>query len=85
MNEFQVKCPGCDAPYDEVAVQGAHKLIHKGFSLVDGILSLAKLPCWNCIALINYVAFRDCGHCCPESFADCPKCNRGKPTKTFCN
>jgi len=81
MNEYNVRCPGCAHDYVDLIIGGFLKLLHKNYRYGDPPESL---PTPRCIGVIDYVKFQECQHCCPESFADCPKCSQGKPTKQFC-
>ncbi|NEQ49324.1 MAG: toll/interleukin-1 receptor domain-containing protein [Leptolyngbya sp. SIO3F4] len=90
MNLFRVLCPACKSEYLDVVVHGTTKLLHRG---LEGIWDLSTLPTPECVRLYDYVKFIDCGHCCPETFDDCPVCllhypdhniSPGRPTPHHC-
>jgi hypothetical protein len=72
MNQYKVQCPGCDALYNVATDEQATRLIHPGVDLAGRILK--ALPTKLCVASYNYVLFKACNHCCPETFGQCPEC-----------
>jgi hypothetical protein len=83
-NSFNVVCDGCGAPYYEQQIGRFRHLFHKGTEPGE---SDPVMPTAKCRYSWDFVLFTPCEHCCPESFADCPKCtfgNIGKPTAQRC-
>jgi hypothetical protein len=84
MNKYNVTCPGCGAVYVDVIIRAFSKLLHPGVNPSD---ASPKLPTPNCVAMFDYVSFKECHHCCPETFGQCPDCDPphiGYPTKDPC-
>jgi len=84
MNRYNVKCPGCDSMYIETT-EGTTRLIHPGVDFFGRILK--ALPTRFCVPSYNFVFFRACNHCCPETFGQCPECSHnpiGTPSSDPC-
>lgn len=90
MNKFEVICPGCRTLYEDIVVHGLSMLLHRGLRNEN---DESTLPTPSCVRLYSYVAFETCGHCCPETFGECPECSLkppeinheiGVPTQTGC-
>lgn len=85
VNNFRVKCPSCEHPYQHVIIDERSQLLHATVKLDD---PNPQLPTTTCRLSYDYVYFRPCQHCCPESFARCPLCTTGEvghPTNTACS
>ncbi len=76
MNLFRYLCPACGGLYNDVVEKGKSKLLHRGLKSSN---DKSKLPTSKCIPSHDYVVFRECGHCCPEVFAECRACKLGYP------
>jgi hypothetical protein len=72
MNRYNVKCPGCGAGYLDRIFNTFSVLLHPG--LRDPEDQSSPLPTLTCVRVYSYVTFVTCGHCCPESFLECPEC-----------
>jgi hypothetical protein len=86
MNKYNVQCPGCDHFYNLEIVNGLKKLIHPGYTYGD---PKPHLPTSKCVPFYGHIIFKQCNHCCPETFAICPECNvsgkqKGTPSDKAC-
>ena len=81
MNTYFVRCPGCGEDLQEMDYEGRTILVHPGYTPGTQLRVLRE----TCIEVVNYVRF-SCPdrHCCPETYAVCPKCWKGKPSETLC-
>ena len=85
LNKFQVRCGGCNHPYQTAIIDGLKKLLHAKVdpNHLDGV----ALPTKQCRLMYDFVRFQPCNHCCPEVFELCPEAHDGSPgtpTKDAC-
>jgi hypothetical protein len=77
MNRYDVKCAGCGATYIDRVFNRLSFLLHPGVRGPEDQTS--PVPTKKCVRVYSYVNFFTCGHCCPESFRDCPECVLNHP------